>query len=94
MEKDREETARYVADELNKRLKDLGITRYRLVADANLHTKTANIQKLLAGKTPGNFSKVASLADLLGLEIVFRPKLSKEETLKKIKEYGKRKDRQ
>lgn len=89
METNKEVFRQYLSDSFTNRLNELGITRYRLVKDANLFTNAAVVQRLFSGKGGMNFTTVKFFADLLGMDIVFVPKLSKEETLKKIKKYGK-----
>ncbi len=88
MKTDKEKFLQYVKDSLTNRLNELGITRYRLIKDANLYSNAPVVNHMFTGKSGMNITTMMFFADLLGMDIVFVPKLSKEETLKKIKKYG------
>lgn len=60
------------AEIFNERLKELGITRYRLMMRNNVFHKNATYSRILNGEGGYNVSNLIELADMLGLDVVFK----------------------
>lgn len=74
----------FIAEAFKNRMKDLGISQYKFVHSRKTDANRPTLVRLLRGEGSTQFDTVASYADWLGLEIVFQPKESCEDTLKKL----------
>lgn len=66
--------SRYVAETFNHRLKELGLSKNRFVNTHIEFTNRPTLMRILRGEGGANINTVAHYADLLGLEIIIRPK--------------------
>lgn len=70
---------KYVAQAFKERLKEIGMSQYKFI---NEHTESANrptLTRILRGDGGSNIATVAHYADMLGLEIIIRPKQKEDE---------------
>lgn len=64
----------YIADTIKDRLEELGITRYRFVADNSDIISYPGLSKLYHAKQGTTIMVLNDVLDRLGMEIVIRPK--------------------
>lgn len=69
----------YVAKAFKKRLKEKGLSQYRFVNEHTECTNRPTLMNILRGANGTNISTLAHYADLLGLEIIIRPKQTDNE---------------
>lgn len=70
--------AKYAADALNARLKELGMSKYRLFKETGL-TNAPTLRRILKAEGSTNITTLAHYCGLLGLEIKIQPKEQKDE---------------
>lgn len=69
---------RYVADVFCERFNELNISQQQLLDDTGRRIATPTLSRILKGHGGANINNVATLADMLGLEIIIRKKQDNE----------------
>lgn len=64
----------YVAKVFKERLNELGISQYRFINEYAELTNRPTLTRILRGSGSSSIMTIAHYADLLGLEIIIRPK--------------------
>lgn len=71
----------YVATVFKDRMKELGISGNRFVEENADFSTRPTLRRILSGKRGGsNINTIAHYADLLGLELIIRPKQNNDGT--------------
>lgn len=65
---------KYISDTLKDRMEELGFSQYRLLQDNPSTTNEVTLRNILRGSWSTNIHTLAHYCDLLGLEIIIRPK--------------------
>lgn len=68
----------YVADVLCERFNELNVTQTQLIEESGNKVTQATFSRVLNGNGGANINNVAAIADMLGLEIIIRPKQTEE----------------
>lgn len=79
MAKFKNDFADYVAQTFNKRLKELGLSKFRFINENNEFSNRPTLTRILRGDGGSNITTVAHYAEMLGLEIIIRPKQTEDE---------------
>lgn len=66
------------ADIFNERLNELGMSRYRFMMRNGVFHKNATYSRAFSGEEGYNVSTLIEIADLLGLDVVFKMKDNNE----------------
>lgn len=69
----------YVADMLSERFNELNVTQSQLIEESGNKVTQATFSRILNGNGGANINNVAAIADMLGLEIIIRPKQTEED---------------
>lgn len=70
---------RYVADVFCDRLDELDITQLQLIERTGNKISQPSLSRVLKGSSASNINTIATVADMLGLEIIIRPKQTEED---------------
>ena len=65
---------KYVASVFKARLKELGLSQYRFVNERTEYANRPTLTRILRGDGSSSISTIAHYADMLGMEIIIRPK--------------------
>lgn len=68
----------YISETIRKRLEEFGLSQYRFLQDNKNTTNEVTLRNILKGNYSTNIHTIAHYCDLLGLEIVIRPKESRK----------------
>lgn len=79
MKKFQNDFPKYVAQVFKERLKELGLSQYRFINDNVEFANRPTLTRILRGDGGSNIATVAHYADMLGLEIIIRPKQKEDE---------------
>lgn len=69
---------RVVAEVFGERLNELGITQMQLIEKTGNKVTQPTLSRLLNCRGATSINTMATVADMLGLEIIFRPKQKEE----------------
>lgn len=70
---------KYVADVFCERIYELDITQTQLLEDTGNKVSAPSLSRVLNGHGGTNINTIATIADMLGLEIIIRPKQEEDE---------------
>lgn len=69
----------YVAEVFCNRFNEMDVTQTKLIEDTGRKVTPATLSRVLKGNGGANINNVATIADMLGLEIIIRPKREEDE---------------
>lgn len=70
---------RYVSDMFCERLEELNISQMDLIESTGNKISQPTLSRILRGSAAANINTIATVAEMLGLEIIIRPKQTEDD---------------
>lgn len=84
MYKEIQHTNEYVGEQFRKRMEELDISIYRFTENLRDASSRPTFRRIMKGDGNTRLDSIAYYADLLGLEVIIRPKESVEATRERL----------